>query len=106
MRSRYTAFSENNADYIATTCWPKITSITELKELVQNLENTQWRGLSILAIAKGGADHTEGTVEFRAKYTTPEEPGIPRFLREKSSFIKRDGLWYYTEGEFHTSASQ
>lgn len=102
MRSRYSAFVESNADYIAATCWPKTTNQAEMDELKENLQNTQWRGLTVLLVEKGGVDDDKGVVEFRAKYTTKDEPGKPRFLREKSSFIKRDNLWYYTEGEFRS----
>ena len=81
MRSRYTAFTENNWEYLVLTSHPE-----EKKEMAR-LESTivdqgaQWKRLEITGTHKGGREDNEGRVDFVAHYV---KAGISEALRESS----------------------
>ncbi len=88
MRSRYTAFAMQNWDYLRRT---------ELRpDDDAPLADIEWLGLDILATDGGGEGDSEGTVEFVAHYRHGGKPGA---LREKSRFRRREGRWFYLDGE-------
>ena len=93
MRSRYTAFTENNWEYLVLTSHPE-----EKKEMAR-LESTlvdqgaKWKRLEITRISKGGREDNEGQVDFVAHYV---KAGISEALRESSKFYKINGHWVYS----------
>jgi SEC-C motif domain protein len=87
MRSRYSAFAVGDEAYLSRS-WHPETRPTEI-----DLDpNTRWTRLEILGKTGGGLLHTEGTVEFRARY---RERGHDDFLEENSRFVRNDGTWVY-----------
>lgn len=92
MRSRYTAFVLQHNDHLLRS-WFKNT---RPKALNHDDHPATWIGLEIHNCTAGQVDDTDGTVEFTATYL---EDGMLCMLREKSIFIKIDGLWYYVNGE-------
>ncbi|TCV81107.1 SEC-C motif-containing protein [Sulfurirhabdus autotrophica] len=92
MRSRYTAFTLNDLDYISRT-WHPDTRPGKEDEPSEQLE---WLKLEVKATSAGGKDDTEGTVEFVAHYCAN---GIEGHMQEKSRFIKENGLWFYVDGD-------
>ena len=89
MRSRYSAFALHLTDYIWSTWHP------DYRPTLHDLRadhGVQWRRLEVLG-ADEGPSH--GVVEFRAYWRTRTDRGV---VHERSSFVKEDGLWYYTVG--------
>ncbi len=96
MRSRYSAFSTNNAVYIRDTLAPEKRKPTDLDHIQQVIDNTDWLGLKVIDSQAGQAEDLTGSVEFIAFY---QESGIQQ-LHERSRFIKQEGRWYYLDGQF------
>jgi SEC-C motif-containing protein len=86
MRSRYTAFVMRDAAYLRQT-WSLTTRPARL-----DFPDREWTGLEILNTTGGSPFHSEGTVEFRAYYTTNGRPGAQH---ENSTFTREAGEWVY-----------
>ena len=88
MRSRYSAFAKGEVDYLLQTH----DQSESRRALRQACRQTQWLGLSILAVDGGDADDLEGTVRFEARH----QEGV---LVETSLFQRRGGAlageWLY-----------
>ena len=93
MRSRYTAFTENNWEYLVLTSHPEEKK--EMARLESDLvdQGANWKKLEILDASKGGMQDSEGQVDFVAHYI---KDGIPQTLRESSRFYKINGRWVYS----------
>jgi SEC-C motif-containing protein len=87
MRSRYSAFAVGDAGYLLRT-WAAGTRPPSL-ELDARV---RWTGLEVLAGTGGSAFHTQGTVDFRARYRLGGKDGEQR---ENSAFVREDGAWVY-----------
>lgn len=90
MRSRYTAFTLANIDYIFATMAQKALRQSDPESTKTWAEHCQWLGLEVVDAPVPEAD--VGMVEFIAKY---HEDGEDRSLRERSRFRKKSGKWYY-----------
>ncbi|MBB1439020.1 YchJ family protein [Shewanella sp. SG41-4] len=91
MRSRYSAFVLRQFNYLITTHHPDyLNGLTE-QQLAQG--ETQWLGLQVLSSKQ---QSETGEVTFKAWYI--EDKHIDA-IYECSSFIKKDGLWFYTDGQ-------
>jgi SEC-C motif-containing protein len=97
MRSRYSAFALRDAEHLLRTWHPDTRPDT-----VDLPTARRWTRLRVLATERGGADDTEGTVEFRAHFRDRGEPGV---LSERSRFERVDGAWHYLDGDVHPSRS-
>ena len=90
MRSRYSAFVLERADYLLAT-WHASTRPPTL-----DFEpGAQWLGLEVRAQRLLDADHAE--VEFVARHRVA---GRAVRLHERSRFVREDGRWYYVDGMF------
>lgn len=89
MRSRYSAYAIGNADYLLKSWHPD----TRPGELALD-PDMRWYRLDILATEQGRLLDREGTVEFRARYRTPDGPGEQH---EVSRFTKHSGTWVYVD---------
>jgi SEC-C motif domain protein len=101
MRSRYSAYSKQNLDYLIQTQHPKTRKKDDAKTIRQTFETTHWTSLTIVKTQKGTATDKRGTVEFIATHqdkTNPLNPN-PQQLHERSRFIQEDGQWYYLDGD-------
>lgn len=87
MRSRYSAFVVRDAGYLLRTWF----SGTRPPGLSFD-EDIRWTGLDVLGTTGGSAFHTEGTVDFRARFRARGADGEQR---ENSRFVREDGLWVY-----------
>ncbi len=92
MRSRYTAFVLQHAQYIRSS-WH---TTTRPKALNFDDHIVEWLGLEINSCQDGLASDDSGKVDFTCSYL---ENGQLCKLQETSQFIKEDGLWYYLQGE-------
>jgi SEC-C motif-containing protein len=93
MRSRYTAFVENNMDYIKKTMRPPASLTNSVKR--SNNKNVQWTGLNVLNAEAHPADPNIGFVEFKASF---REKNLDSMTHQKSEFHFIDGRWFYVNG--------
>ena len=91
MRSRYTAYTRNNMDYLLRT-WDRETRPAALEEETE----LAWAGLTILSTQAGQPGDTAGSVEFIARYRFD---GADRQIHETSRFRQHDGEWFYLDGK-------
>jgi len=91
MRSRYTAYSLADTDWLRDT-WHPATRRSD----VGIDPSIKWTRLEIIATESGGPDDTRGTVEFIAHYKVQ---GRAHRLHERSRFQRRNGRWYYVTGD-------
>jgi len=91
MRSRYTAYTQQREDYLLAT-WHPDTRPASLELNGQTAQ--QWIGLTIKRHEQTAAD--QAIVEFVARYKIN---GRAYRLHEISSFVRKDGVWLYVNGE-------
>jgi SEC-C motif domain protein len=96
MRSRYTAYAKKAINYIVDTCLRDEEHGIDLESTRRWSGNSTWLGLTILATDKGGPTDESGTVEFKASFV---QGGLRENHHEKAEFIKKEGVWVYSEGE-------
>jgi SEC-C motif-containing protein len=89
MRSRYTAFVREQADYLLAT-WYHSTRPASLDFEA----GAKWLGLDVRQHQVTGADTAE--VAFVARYRVQ---GQAVRLHERSRFVREDGRWFYVDGD-------
>jgi SEC-C motif-containing protein len=89
MRSRYSAFVHERADYLLAT-WHVSTRPASLDFDA----GAKWLGLEVRDHRTTG-DHT-AEVTFVACYRLPS--GAVR-MHERSRFVREDGRWFYVDGD-------
>ena len=89
MRSRYSAFVLQHADYLRGT-WHVSTRPTALDFEA----GARWLGLEVRHHQMTGPDTAE--VEFVARYRVG---GKAVRLHEKSRFVREEGRWFYVDGD-------
>lgn len=89
MRSRYTAFVRERADYLRATWHPEHCPAT-----LDFDPGTKWLGLEVREHHVTGPDQAE--VEFVARYRVG---GRAVRLHERSRFVRQDGRWAYVNGD-------
>jgi len=94
MRSRYTAYVMQEADYLVTSWYPQTRSPTLKSDISGSFATTHWLGLTVYETADG-RDENEGFVAFVARF---EEQGVESAIIERSRFLKENGQWYYADG--------
>ena len=94
MRSRYTAYAVGNTDHLFRTWHPATRPVQ-----VEVDAALRWTRLDIVEVAGDDTDDTEGTVTFAAHWTSGEAGSAQHgVLRERSTFAKRAGRWFYRDG--------
>ena len=92
MRSRYTAYVLQNAEYlIETTHFSERKNYSKTEILNWSKSNT-WLKLEVLTTF-------ENLVEFKAYYL--DEDLKAQVHHEKSTFKQEDNRWHYLDGEFY-----
>ncbi len=96
MRSRYTAYTQANSDYIVDTMQGKPLEGYDKESSKQWAQSVHWLGLAVLDAPKAQAK--KGFVEFIASY---EENGIVKKIHERSEFARSgdESRWYYVAGQ-------
>ncbi|MFT4242350.1 MAG: YchJ family metal-binding protein [Acidovorax sp.] len=89
MRSRYTAFVLQRADYLLAT-WHASTRPAALDFDA----GAKWLGLEVRRHRATGEDRAE--VEFVARYRVQ---GRAVRLHERSRFVREGGRWFYVDGD-------
>ncbi len=98
MRSRYSAFYQNNADYLINTLHPSKRSETDREDLEKNFSDCRWIKLEVRKTLKGKPGDEEGEVEFIA-YLMQKD--VLSQLHERSRFVYEDNQWFYLDGEIY-----
>ncbi len=99
MRSRYTAYTQANIDYIIKTMAGKAAIGFDKDAALLWTRTIDWLGLDIVASRTDGAS---GQVEFIAHY---QDANGRQQLHEASEFSQQDGIWFYIDGEHPTHCS-
>lgn len=103
MRTRYSAFVLQKADYIVKTTLPVQQALLDIKSIESWARETNWAELEIVShTAKLGKRHAQ--VEFKAFYTKPD--GQQAAHHELSSFVEVDGRWYFLDPTVEMTISQ
>jgi len=90
MRSRYTAFVRERADYLRAT-W----HASKRPSRVSFDAGVKWLGLEVRDHKVIDDDHAE--VEFVARLREPTGRAVR--LHERSRFVREEGRWYYVDGD-------
>lgn len=93
MRSRYTAYSLADIDYITHTMKGEILVGFNPIEAEQWAKSVTWLGLDVLSAEPTDSD--TGFVEFCARFM---DHGQAKVIHELSEFHKEDGSWFYVNG--------
>ncbi|VAW73436.1 hypothetical protein MNBD_GAMMA15-1286 [hydrothermal vent metagenome] len=96
MRSRYTAYTLQNIDYLASTLDPKELHGFDKDGTAAWACESTWIGLEIINTSAGSSDDTEGSVEFKARF---KQNDVIQEHHEVSRFQKTDGVWLYSGGK-------
>ncbi len=96
MRSRYTAFATERADYLLAT-WHASTRPAALDFDA----SARWLGLEVRRHESATPD--TAVVEFVARYRVG---GRAVRLHETSRFVREGGRWFYVDGDIHPSKFQ
>lgn len=96
MRARYTAYTKAETDFVFETTHPDHRKGYDHAGTKDWAEKSEWLGLEIVETRLGGQDDTTGEVEFIARF---REDGILSTHHELGHFERKDGAWYFTNGE-------
>lgn len=91
MRSRYTAYTLHNADYIYLTTFPNKRKYHNKADILAWAKSCHWVKLEVLFAEVN-------IVTFKAYYL--DEKLRPQVHYERSVFENIDGMWYYKDGTF------
>ena len=94
MRSRYSAFVKQDADYLVKTWHPSCQAATFRDDIQSGFSRTEWLGLTVFA-TEAGRTPDEGFVSFVARFHENNKNGA---IIERSRFLKENGQWYYIDG--------
>jgi len=96
MRSRYSAYSLGNLDYIEKTNTDEAALAFGRARDHAAEPSMQWLDLTIHSTEGGGALDSQGAVTFSARY---RQNGRIFNLAERSQFRRVSGEWRYAKGE-------
>ena len=100
MRSRYTAFSKGDVDYIEKTIAPEALDDFNVDENKEWTKQATFKKLKVLKTERGGPNDSRGTVEFVATYSQNGQ-GVDH--HEVARFRKNGkGQWLFCESHSHT----
>lgn len=96
MRARYAAYVNAEMDFIFESTHPEHRQGYDHAGTKEWAETAEWQGLEVVSTTKGGVDESIGEVEFIARFI---EKGDSREHHEAGQFKKKEGKWYFTEGQ-------
>jgi len=96
MRSRFTAYALRRADYLIETTAPEKRGDLDQEELGRYCRAVSCISLKILSRQAGGPTDETGVVIFHASL---QINGKRMLHRERSTFRREDGRWFYVDGE-------
>ena len=96
MRSRYAAYVLGKVDHIMDSLHPSHRKGVDRKATELWSREATWKSLEIVATEGGQEADTTGVVEFKAEFDVKDSPQVHH---EKATFEKKDGRWYYVDGD-------
>lgn len=96
LRSRYSAYTLQELDYIYETIHPEQKQHHDHKATKKWAAESKWHGFNIVDIKDGSKDDEEGIIEFTAKFTAKFET---QTHHELALFKKAEDKWYFYDGE-------
>ena len=96
MRSRYTAFTLGDLDYIQKTSAGEALLKFNRAELAASLPSTEWLGLKVRDVKDGGEGDESGFVTFDVSF---RQDGKIYKQTECSEFRRIQGAWRYIQGD-------
>jgi SEC-C motif-containing protein len=96
MRSRYSAYVTGQIQYLATSLHPDHRQDLDLSATRRWSRSARWLNLQVVSSRRGGGQDEEGEVEFIATY---KEKGVVKPHHERANFSRKDGVWYYVDGD-------
>lgn len=111
MRSRFTAYSLGQVDYLLATLHESKRRRGEKLQLRRSLDQTRWLHLQVLEARAGQAGDERGEVEFVAVYglANPVSSSLGLLgqtaatqlgqMHERSRFLFEGGRWFYVDGD-------
>lgn len=100
MRSRYTAFTLGNVEYLKNTL-SKAEQV-DFAMTEDDLAASTWQSLEIRDTLGGLEGDEHGEVEFVAKY---KAAGAQHVHHERSTFCREDGRWVYESGAYNPKSA-
>lgn len=99
MRSRYTAYTRANIEYIKNTM--KGSALLHFQEIQAKnwAERVKWLGLKVIKTIND--KDNQGHVEFIATFL---EGGKVESIHELSEFLLEEGRWFYVDGQHQVAA--
>lgn len=91
MRSRYSAYATQNADYLVATTHISIRKLHKKSDILNWSKSNQWIKLEVIS-------STETTVTFKAYYLDYELKA--QIHQEHSNFVFENGNWFYVDGTY------
>lgn len=98
MRSRYTAFTRREFDYLEATNAAATRAEFDRAEAENVANEVKWQRLEVRAVKDGGPEDQEGSVEFVVHFS---RQGHDLVHHELATFHREDGRWVYADGEFN-----
>ncbi len=98
MRSRYTAFTTGNVDYLSQTLSTEARSDFDAADAQNTADSAKWLGLEVRATKGGGEKDETGSVEFVALFSLN---GQRQAHHELAAFEREEGRWVYTTGQIN-----
>lgn len=92
MRSRYTAYTQSNIDYITKTMKGRAADNFNPSSALDWSGRIEWLQLVVM---QSQAEGDTGQVEFIAYF---KEHGKKHAMHELSTFKREDGRWFYVDG--------
>src|SRR5690606_11979050 len=87
MRSRYTAFTRGDVDYVMKTHDPDTVHQVDRRSTEEWAKQSEWLGFELLKSEAGGPEDFHGTIEFVARYRIK---GVTLEHRERATFRRQD----------------
>lgn len=102
MRARYCAYVAGNIDFVMESTLPASRADSDLGAMRDWAEQAEWESLEIISNKHGQANDEQGEVEFIARYRLNN---VAQQHHEKSVFVKKEGLWFFKDGEVISSGA-
>jgi len=96
MRSRYTAYTLAEIDYIFKTSGPRVRREFDAESSRKWAQAAEWKGFEILHAEGGGVQDNEAVIEFVARYQI-EKADFEH--HEIAQFGRVDGEWRFVDGK-------
>jgi SEC-C motif-containing protein len=103
MRSRYTAYTMANCEYIKKTMQGKPLIGFQEAEAANWARSVQWLGLNVIEAHQDALNENTGFVEFKALYL---ENNKLKAIHEISEFHRINGRWFYVDGKLINTPPQ